>query len=88
MELINVRCSQGKLILTETHIIVELYNLKSSTLDRRSFTALDMKLAMFPILWIDGLSNLTFHGQGGERLVATNVKTREARKIRAILTGR
>jgi hypothetical protein len=88
-ELIKTRCSQGKLIITETHIIVELGRLKSTMLVREAFTGMDMKLAMFPIPFIyDGASNLLFHGRGGERLKATMVKTKKAKEIRALLTGR
>jgi hypothetical protein len=88
-ELVKTRCQQGKLIVNETHIIVELYNLKSTMLARESFTGMDMKLAMFPIPFImDGASNLMFHGKGGERLKATMVKTKEAKAIRVLLTGR
>jgi hypothetical protein len=88
MELINTRCSQGKLIITETHIITELSNLKSTMLARSAFTALDMKLKMFPLPFIDGLSDLTFHGAGGEIVKAGAVKSKEAKKIRMLLTGR
>jgi hypothetical protein len=37
---------------------------------------------------MDGASNLMFHGKGGERLKATMVKTKEAKAIRVLLTGR
>ena len=88
-ELVNTRCQQGKLIVTDSHIIVELYNIKSTTLARANFTALDVKWSMFGIPFlVDSRSNLTFHGAGGERVEATMVKTKDAKRIRSILTGR
>jgi hypothetical protein len=88
-ELVKTRCQQGKLIITETHIIVELGHLKSTMLARSSFTTLEMGMAMFPLPFIyEGASNLIFHGAGGERLKATMVKTKEAKAIRMLLTGR
>jgi len=85
-ELLRTRCSQGKVIITDTHIIVELGSIKSQTMARSSFTALDSKLAM----WLPGMSRhkLIIHGQGGERLNVGMVKAKDAKRIRAILTGR
>jgi len=80
-ELINVRCGQGKLIITDTHIIVERFG-KSTTMARSAFTTLDMGLGF-------GFSQkLIFHGQGGEQLKATMVKSKDAKRIKELLTGR
>ena len=78
--LITARCGQGKLIITETHIIVERPG-KSQTMARSAFTTLDVQGLLFS-------RKLTFHGQGGERLVASLVKSADANAIKAILTGR
>ena len=43
--LVETRSTGGKLILTDTMISVELSSLRSQTLSREAFTALDYKLA-------------------------------------------
>ena len=80
-ELITARCAQGKLTITDTHILIERIG-KSQTMVRSSFTALDMK-------WGIAFSyTLVFHGAGAERLKASMVRGKDAKRIRAILTGR
>lgn len=79
-ELINVRCGQGKLILTETHIIIEGVG-KSHMMERASFTGMDAQ-------WGFAFSyTIIFHGKGGT-MKATLVKKPDMLRIREILTGR
>ena len=85
-ELIRTRCAQGKLIITDTHIIVELGSIKSSAMPRSSFTTIDMKMTMWAGPWSS--YRLVFHGAGAERLKASMVKAKDAKRIKALLTGR
>ena len=87
-ELLKTRCKQGKLIITDTHIIIELGNLRSSTLARASFTSLDSKMGVPSVFGLGGGTNLTFHGQGAEILHADLVPPKDAKQVAAILTGR
>jgi hypothetical protein len=91
-ELISTRCKQGKLILTDTAIVVELGsfmgNLRSETMMRSSFVDLDTKLAVPSLFGKGGGVNLTFHGQGNKVIHADLVKPDDAKRIQAILTGR
>ena len=80
MELINVRCSQGRLIITDTHILTERYG-KTQMMERRSFTSLKTKGA----LWSH---KVIFYGQGKGRLVASGMSGRNAKRVRDIMTGR
>lgn len=80
-ELANVRCGQGHLIQTDTHIIIERLG-KSQMMECASFTGLDAQ-------WGFAFSyTLIFHGKGGERMKATLVKKLDMLLIREILTGR
>ncbi|HEX6557093.1 MAG TPA: hypothetical protein VF026_30300 [Ktedonobacteraceae bacterium] len=83
-ELITARCTQGKLTITDTHILIERIG-KSQSMPRSSFTGVDMKLALWLIM---SSYTLTFHGAGGERLKASMVRGKDAKRIRNILTGR
>lgn len=87
-ELVNTRCTGGRLILTDTVISVELFNLRSETLAREAFSSLDYRLVSPSFFGLGGGCNLVFHGKGGERLHANMVKPILAKKIRTILTGR
>lgn len=78
-DLIKVRCGQGWLIVTETHIVVERLGRSWQTA-RATFTGLDMKWGLFGYTMI-------FHGAGGERLKASIVKAKDAKAIKALLTG-
>ncbi len=80
-ELLNVRCNQGHLIITDTHILTERFDGKTQTMTRASFTGLVTKGA----LW---RHKLIFHGQSGQRLRATGVSGRNAKAVKALLTGR
>ena len=79
-ELIKTRCGQGHLIITDTHIIVERMGISHSQ-PRSASTTLDMKWKLMGY-------TLVFHGAGGERLKASLVKGKDARAIKALLTGR
>jgi len=82
----TARCAQGRLILTSAAILVERGNVRSQTLSRSSLTALDMRMTLlFPFL---SRYRLTFHGAGGERLVASSVRSRDAKRVKRLLTGR
>ena len=87
MELIKTRCTQGKLIVTETHIIVELLNLRSQSLARESYTGLDVAMGWPSFFGLGGGKNLVFHGKGGERLHANLVQPKQVKRIQEILTS-
>ncbi len=91
-EILSTRCKQGKLIITNISIIVELSsfigNLRSETMMRSSFVDLDTKLAVPSLFGKGGGVNLTFHGQGNKVIHADLVKPEDAKRIQAILTGR
>lgn len=81
-ELINTKCRPGRLIITDTHIIVE-GRLNSSVLPRSAFSTLQTKLA-----WFTGAKQMIFHGSGGERITANWVSAKDAKTVTRILTGR
>ncbi len=87
-ELLNVRCKQGKLIITETHIIVELGNFRSETMLRTAFVGLDSKMAVPSIFGLGGGTNLIFHGQGSQDIHADLIPPKEVKKIQALLLDR
>lgn len=78
-ELINIRCSQGHLIITETHITTERYG-KTQMMERRFFTGLDAK----GVLWNH---KLIFHGQSNQKLKVSGISGRTARRVQAIMSG-
>jgi len=84
MSEIRTRCTQGKLIVNDQYIRIELGQLKQQTLLRSALTAIDSKMA-FPSIFGFGATNLIFHGQGVERLQANFVKTSVARDIKSML---
>lgn len=88
MELINTRCTQGRLIITETHIIVELGQMQSETMARSSFVDLDSRQVVPAIFGLGGGVNLAFFGQGNKVIRANLVRPKDAKRVRAILTGR
>ena len=83
-ELLNVRCSKGRLIITDELIIVERLG-KSETMERAAFTGLDMKLSLWLVI---SAYTVVFHGKGSERLSAGMVYGKQAKAIKALLTGR
>lgn len=89
VELIRARCKQGKLIITNTRIIIELSGfgqpIKSQMLLRTSLSSLNSKLAVAPVFGAGGGINLTFHGRGKEQLNADLVPIKEANVIIALL---
>ena len=85
MELLNTRCGQGKLIITETHIIIERLG-KSQSMPRTAETTLDMRTTMWAGPW--SWYTLIFHGAGQERMKASLVMQGDARAIKELLTGR
>lgn len=84
-ELFRSRCKQGTLIVTDQQIRVELGQLKQQSLSRSSLTGVDSNLAIPSLFGMGGGTNLTFHGQGGERLHADLVKPNIAREIVSLL---
>lgn len=85
MELINTRCTQGKLIITEHIIKIQLGSLKEQTLNRSSLTGIDSKMAVPSVFGLGGGTNLVFHGQGDVQLHANFVKTKVAKEIKSLL---
>lgn len=90
VELIRARCKQGKLIITNKRITIELQGfdqiLKSQTLLRSSLSSVDSKLAVAPVFGMGGGMNLIFHGRGRERLSADLVPLKEAKEALSLLT--
>jgi hypothetical protein len=87
-ELLSVHCAQGRLTITESHIIVERGNLRSAMMPRTSFTGIDVKMMYW--IPIPGMTRykLTFHGMGAERIKASALTRKTVSQIKAILTGR
>lgn len=90
VELVRARCKQGKLIVTNKSIVIQLSSfghvLKSQSLFRASLTSIDSKLAAAPLFGMGGGYNLTFHGKGREVLHADLVPSKEAKEIIALLS--
>ena len=88
-ELIRTRCKQGKLIVTDEYIRVELtagsWNINQQTIYRTSLTGIDSKMVLPAIFGMGGGTNLVFHGQGAERLHADLVKPKVAQEIISLL---
>ena len=84
-ELIRARCTQGKLVITDQAIRVELFRLQSQTIARMALVGIDYKLAVPSLFGLGGGANLVFHGQGGERLHANLVKPKIAKQIMRML---
>jgi hypothetical protein len=90
VELIRARCIQGKLIITNKKIAIELTAfgnvVKSQTLLRTSLTSIDSKLVMPSLFGQGGGTNLAFHGKGRELLKAELVPPGKAQEILALLS--
>jgi len=90
-ELFNTRCTQGRLIITDTMIIVELGRegaLRQHTLARSALTGIDTKLVVPSLFGKGGGTNLIFRGQGADRVQADLVNPTIAREIVRTLQGR
>ena len=85
-ELLNVPCAQGRLIVTDSHVIVERGNLRSATIPRSALSDVDVKMT----LWFFGWTryNLVFRSMGAERVRATNLSRKNAQAAKRLLTGR
>jgi hypothetical protein len=55
------------------------------SLSRAALTGVDYKLVVVPLFGMGGAATLVFHGQGGERMIATLVKPSNAKAIKQIL---
>jgi hypothetical protein len=90
IELISTRCTQGKLIITNRKIIIQLAAfgnvLKSQILQRTALTSIDSKLVVPSVLGMGGGVNLTFHGKGRELLKADLVAPKAAKEILTLLS--
>jgi hypothetical protein len=84
-ELVRTRCTQGKLVVTDHLVRVELFQLKQESMARSSIVGIDYKLAVPSVFGLGGGADLTFHGQGGERLHANLVKPKIAKQIMRML---
>ena len=84
-ELINTRCGQGRLIITDRLIRVKLGGMRQQTMNRSALTGVDSKLVALSFFGLGGGTTLTFHGQGGEVLRASLVKTKVAKQILQLL---
>ncbi len=87
-EILRTRCKQGQLIITDTHIIVELGNLQSQTMLRSAFVGMDSKQIVPSLFGMGGGVDLAFRGQGVSTVYASFVPPRAARKVQALLTSR
>lgn len=83
--LIEARCKQGKIIITDQMIRVQLGGLQSQSMARSSLVGVDYKLAVPSIFGLGGGADLIFHGKGGERLHAGLVKIKVAKQIMQLL---
>jgi predicted CopG family antitoxin len=90
VELIRTRCSQGKLIVTNKKIAVELTvfgnAIKSQILLRSSLASIDSKVVIFPVFGAGGGMNLTFYGKGREIVKAELVPFKQAQEVLALLS--
>jgi hypothetical protein len=89
-ELINARCVQGRLILTETAIIVRrniLGRIDTKTLPRKVFTSLESKTTVPSVFGMGGAATMIFHCMGAEHMKVTSVPLKEAEQIADILNG-
>ena len=83
-ELFSTRCAQGRLIITDTAIIIELKAPgagHTDTLLRTALTGVDVKRVFLTA------AEITFSGQG-KTMKATMVKAKDANTIQALLLGR
>ena len=80
-ELIRTHCKQGKLVITDEYIRVELGSLRQSTLFRSMLTGIDSTMAVPSVFGVGGGTNLVFHGQGAELLRADLVNPKMAQQI-------
>jgi hypothetical protein len=80
-ELFRARCTQGKLVITDDAISIELMGKPKQIMYRSSLTRIDSKLAVPSIMGQGGGTNLTFHGRGGEVLHANLVRPNIAQEI-------
>ena len=83
-ELISTRCQQGRLIITENVVKVQLGGIREQSLNRSSLTGVDSKMVVPSIFGLGGGTNLVFHGQGSE-LRAGMVKPKVAKKLKQLL---
>lgn len=84
MEIIKTRCKQGSLSVTENMIKIGLWGREQS-MSRSALTGIDYKLVMMSLFGLGGAATLTFHGQGGERMVASFVNPRKAKEVMRML---
>jgi len=83
-EIMRTRSAQGHLIITDTAIIIELAVPGAGHRDvlmRQFLTGVDVKTVFITA------ATITFYGQGQQKLVATMVKAKEAKRIQALLLG-
>ena len=82
--IIKTICKQGKLILTDTHVMTEGITGRQSML-RSSVTGVSYKMTIPSLFGLGGAGNMIFHGQGTEALVADTVGRKNAHKIMEML---
>jgi hypothetical protein len=89
IELICTRCTQGKLIITNNRIMIELSGFgrtfKSQILLRSSLASVESKVAVMSLFGMGGGVNLIFYGKGGEVLNANLVSPKDAKEIITLL---
>jgi hypothetical protein len=85
--IIETRCTQGKLIVTDEFVRVQLGGpfSRQQTLYRSSLTGVDAHVGVPSVFGLGGGTNLVFHGQGAERLHANMVKKKVAQEIVGML---
>lgn len=86
-EIFNVRCQQGKLIITETMIQIQRpAGMGQQTILRSGLVGVDSKVTVMPFFKLTkGASTLVFRGQGLDVLQADLVPTPTAKEIVALL---
>jgi hypothetical protein len=83
-ELAKARCKQGAIVVTESMIKIGMWGREQS-LPRQFLTGIDYKLVAMSLFGLGGAATLTFYGMGGERLIASFVKPKKAKEIKALL---
>ncbi len=91
-ELMNVRCSRGRLIITETAIIVEMKFLgiatRTETLFRESLLGIDKSGGVPSVFGHGGGSHLKFLAAGQTLDAGLVAPMKDVVKIEKLLTGR
>lgn len=82
---ITARCKQGKLVVSDTMIKVQLGDWREQSMQRSMLVGIDSKLVVPAVFGFGGGVDLVFRGQGTEVIEAGLVQPKIAKKIKAML---